>query len=81
MTDGNPSQMISDLGASRREFVEDDTRHAYDVCAFCRHWQPGAVVVQGETIGWCELWTATVPAGFGCRNLAKRTMPVMALGQ
>jgi hypothetical protein len=35
-------------------------------CGMCHHWQPGAVVIRGSTIGWCLAFDASVPADFGC---------------
>ena len=40
-------------------------------CAGCRSWHPGPVVVRGNTAGWCERFSATVPADFRCDDHAR----------
>jgi hypothetical protein len=37
----------------------------YD-CAVCHHWQPGTVVLRGNTQGWCQALAAQTTADFGC---------------
>ncbi|MBW8268318.1 hypothetical protein [Caldovatus aquaticus] len=41
-------------------------------CAFCRHWQPGAVVLRGNSLGACRALEQITAADFGCGLFAFR---------
>lgn len=66
---------------ARRALIAQEDRPWTTACAFCAHWKSAQIVMDGSTIGYCVLWDATVPSGFGCDQLQPQPIRVLAIGE
>lgn len=44
-------------------------------CCTCTAWQPSAIVVRGNTLGWCRRWGQAAPADDTCTRHETMLIP------